>query len=65
MLQINLSEDETLVLKDLIETCLSDLRVEIHSTDNLGYKEMLKKRKEIVIKLQQALMEGQDVPLAN
>jgi hypothetical protein len=34
---------------------LSDLREEIHSTDNLDYKEMLKKRKEIVIKLQQAL----------
>ncbi len=55
MIQLNLSEDEMLVLKDLVETCLTDLREEIHSTDNLDYKEMLKKRKEIVIKLQQAI----------
>lgn len=61
MIHLSLTEDETMVLKDLVETCLSDLRVEIHSTDNLSYKEMLKKRKEIVVKLQQALIEGQDI----
>jgi hypothetical protein len=55
MIQLNLSEDEMLVLKDLVETCLADLREEIHSTDNLDYKEMLKKRREIVIKLQQEI----------
>lgn len=64
MIQLNLTNDEILLLKDLVETCLSDLRVEIHSTDNLDYKEMLKKRKEIVIKLQQALTESQNLPLA-
>jgi hypothetical protein len=55
MIHLNLTEEEIMLLKDLIETCLSDLREEIHSTDNLDYKEMLKKRKEIVVKLQQAL----------
>ena len=58
MIQLKLDKEEIHLLADLIESCLSDLRVEIHSTDNLGYKEMLKKRKEIVIKLQQALEEG-------
>jgi hypothetical protein len=55
MIQLNLTEEEIVLLKDLVETCLSDLREEIHSTDNLDYKEMLKKHKEIVVKLQQAL----------
>lgn len=64
MIQLNLTDDEILVMKDLVDSCLSDLRVEIHSTDNLDYKEMLKKRKEIVMKLQHALTEGQNLPLA-
>jgi hypothetical protein len=55
MIHLNLTEEEIVLLKDLVESSLSDLREEIHSTDNLDYKEMLKKRKEIVIKLQQAL----------
>lgn len=55
MIQLNLTEDERILLKDLLETCLSDLRVEIISTDSLEYKEMLKERKEILIKLQKAL----------
>lgn len=55
MIKLELVEDEALVLKDLLETCLTDLRVEIISTDNISYKEMLKKRKEVLLKLQKTL----------
>jgi hypothetical protein len=58
MIHLNLTEEEIVLLKDLVESSLSDSRIETHSTYNLDYKEMLKKRKEIVIKLQQALATG-------
>jgi hypothetical protein len=61
MIQLNLTTDETLLLRDLAETCLTDLRVEITSTDNIGYKSMLKRRKEIITKLLQAINEALEV----
>jgi len=44
----------------LLETCISDLRVEITGTDSLDYKEMLKQKKEVLMKLQQALLIEQE-----
>lgn len=61
MIQLNLTTNETLILRDLAETCLTDLRVEITSTDNIGYKAMLKRRKDIISKLLQAINEALEV----
>jgi len=58
MIQLNLTTDETLILRDLAENCLSDMRVEIHSTDNISYKAMLRRRKEIVSQLLHAVNEA-------
>jgi hypothetical protein len=59
MIQLQLDEDERLVLLQLLESCISDLRVEITGTDNINYKQMLKQRKEVFLKLQQALVLDQ------
>lgn len=59
MIQLQLKEDERLILLQLLESCVSDLRVEIAGTDNINYKDMLKQRKEVLIKLQQALVVDQ------
>jgi hypothetical protein len=59
MIQLQLDEDERLVLLQLLESCISDLRVEITGTDNINYKQMLKQRKEVFLKLEQALILDQ------
>jgi len=56
MIQLELDEEERTILLQLLDTCISDLRVEISNTDNMSYKEMLKQRKETLLKLQQALV---------
>ncbi len=45
MIQLQLNENERAILVELLETCISDLRVEITGTDSLDYKEMLKTEK--------------------
>ena len=64
MIQINLTQDEIQLLKNLLDIYLEDLRVEIHATDNMDYKEMLRSRKAILLKLMEALPKEQNLPLA-
>mgnify|MGYP001766144700 CR=1 FL=1 len=61
MIQLQLTEEEQDILVHLLETCITDLRVEIHETDNYEYRNMLKTRKETLIKLQQALKSDQAI----
>ena len=51
MLQITLDKEEQLTLKDLLQCCLAELRVEIHHTDDMDFKEMLKNRKNVLVKI--------------
>jgi ribonuclease HII len=55
MIRLKLDENEREILLQLLENCISDLRVEITDTDNLDYKNMLKGRKVVMIKLLEAL----------
>lgn len=64
MIQLNLSTDEIQLLNNLVDSCMEDLRVEIHATDNMGYKEMLRERKGILMKLEASLKESQNIELA-
>ena len=65
MININLTKDELQVLMNLLENCISDLRMEISNTDNIGYKHMLKDRKEVLNKLYKAVVDAQEeLPLA-
>jgi len=64
MIQLNLAQEEIQLLRSLLDTYLEDLRVEIHATDNMDYKEMLRSRKVILLKLMEALPKDQNLPLA-
>ena len=65
MLKIELSPVEVTILIQILETSLSDLRSEIVGTDNITYKEMLRQRKTIILRLLAHLNEKQQLPLAD
>ncbi len=60
MISLKIDSEETIILLELLDACISDLRVEIHSTENLDFKEMLKRKKEVLIKLQNAIQSAQE-----
>jgi hypothetical protein len=51
MVTLDLNEDEKQVLIDLLDDCLTDLRMEICDTDNIVYKQNLKNRKAVIRKI--------------
>lgn len=51
MLQITLSDEEKSALRDLLQCCLGELRVEIHHTDDMDFKDMLKNRRDVLNKI--------------
>lgn len=55
MLQLDLSGKEQEILRSVLESDLSDLRMEISETDSREFKGMLKKRKELLEKILAAL----------
>lgn len=63
MLHVDLTAEEQQTLAYLLEECISDLRMEIVDTDSVGYKEMLKHRKLVLIKLLQVL-QAEQVPVS-
>lgn len=63
MIHLELDEEETALLQQTLEDCLSDLRVEISDTHSLDYKAMLKTKKALLIKIQDALNESKLQPV--
>ena len=59
MVQLEITEYERQILLQVLESCISDLRVEIAGTDNINFKDMLKQRKEIMLKLHRALVSDE------
>ena len=55
MIQLDLEPEEQKILKEALESYLSDLRVEIADTDNMDYREMLKHRRDVLDKVVAAL----------
>lgn len=62
MVQIDLTTDEIEVLRDVLDSYLSDLRMEIADTDRMGFREMLKHRKRIIAKVLEALPSTAESP---
>ena len=58
MIQLDLNQQDTEVLADVLESYLSDLRMEIADTDLQEYREGLKSRKEVLIKVLDELKES-------
>lgn len=48
MLQIDLSREELRILEDVLESYLSDLRMEIADTDRKDFRDGLKERKRVL-----------------
>lgn len=63
MIHLELDEEETALLQQTLEECLSDLRVEITDTDNQDYKSMLKSKKVLLLKIQDALIQSAAEPI--
>lgn len=59
MIRLQLDEDERVILHQLLESCISDLHDEISNTDNPDFKDMLKGRKAVVVKLLEALQTAE------
>lgn len=55
MVQLNLTEDERQTLAGVLESYLSDLRMEISDTDSLDFRELLKERKRVIRKVLDAV----------
>jgi len=57
MVQITLTEEESVILRDVLDNYLSDLRQEISATDLVEFKDNLKARKNVIMKVLDALAE--------
>jgi hypothetical protein len=55
MLAVQLDANERAILENVLESTLSDLRMEIRETDSLDFRDMLKDRKAVIGKLLDAL----------
>lgn len=63
MINLELDEEEVGLLQQILEDYLSDLRVEIIDTDSYEYKEMLKNKKLLLLKMQTSLNHASLEPL--
>jgi len=51
MIQLDLEPREVELLREILDTALSDFRMEIADTDSLDYRQKLKDRKQVLIKV--------------
>ncbi|MDX1624861.1 MAG: hypothetical protein R3199_12880 [Gemmatimonadota bacterium] len=54
-IRLDLSDQEQEILVTVLDSYLSDLRMEIANTDKKDYREMLKERKAVIRKTLEAL----------
>ena len=57
MIQLQLTDEESVILRDVLDNYLSDLRQEISATDLVEFKDILKARKNVIMKVLDALAE--------
>jgi len=48
MSQVNLNEEELIVLRAVLQSYLSDMRVEIADTDNFDFRQELKQKEKLL-----------------
>jgi hypothetical protein len=58
MIDLKLNKNERKVLNETLVMSLNQLRDEISHTDSTEYRDMLKKRKEILLKIQGKLTDS-------
>jgi hypothetical protein len=57
MVDLDLTEEELQILRDVLKSYLSDLRMEIADTDRVDFRDMLKDRKAVILKVLESLGE--------
>jgi hypothetical protein len=57
-MQLELNEEEVRVLAETLESYLGQLSTEIGHTDSMDYREGLKRRREMLVRIAAALKEG-------
>ena len=57
-MQLELSEEELRVLAETLESYLGELSTEIGHTDSMDYREGLKRRREVLVRIAAALKGG-------
>ncbi len=57
-MQLDLSSEEALELRGILENYLGDLRMEVSQTDNMDFRERLKAREAVVKELIARLRGG-------
>jgi hypothetical protein len=55
MINLELTKEEKDILAMILESYLSDLRMEIADTDSMDFRESLKKRKDVLTKVLETL----------
>ena len=55
MVNLDLTKEENDILATVLESYLSDLRMEIADTDSMDFRESLKKRKDVLNKVLETL----------
>jgi hypothetical protein len=55
LVNLELSEDEAVILKESLQSFLSDLRMEIADTDRMEFRDGLKHRKMVLMKVVELL----------
>lgn len=58
MVEISINEQEVGILKEILVSYLSDLRMEIADTDQMDFREALKKKEQFLKKLIALLPEN-------
>jgi hypothetical protein len=62
MCQYEFTTEEVVLMRDMLDACLRELRDEIRHTDSRAYRELLKQREALMLKLNEHL--GLQAPAA-
>jgi hypothetical protein len=64
MVELHLDHEETVILTNMLEECILDLRSEIVRTERSEYRAMLKTRETLLKKILQEIHIAESTPLA-
>ena len=59
MTQIEVTQEEALLLTEVLDSCISNLGMEIAGTDSMDYRIMLKARKAFLLDFKSRVNQGE------
>ena len=61
-MQLNISDQDARILRDVLNEYISDLRMEIVDTDQMDFREQLKQRKQVLRRFVEELTKAGNPP---